>query len=241
MIAQQVNKIELIAHKRDFSISPNAMRKQGLLPVILYGRETDAVPLSIPFDVFEKLHKEVGETTIIDLKIEGESKPRSVLIKNLQFDPVTDNYIHIDLYQIKVGEKLRATVPLRFVGESLAVKDLEGILVTNKNEIEVECLPKDLPRDIEVDISVLKEIDDSIILKDLKIPKEVELLDDIDESIIVVTPPTVEEEVAVKEETVEAVVEEGKEDEEGEADIDKQEKEKKEDKTSGQEDRKSKS
>ena len=197
MIAQRSKQLIIEAKLRDLSVSAKAMRAQGLIPAVIYSKEVETIPLSLSFEDFEKLHKEAGETTIVDLKIEGEAEPRSVLVKNLQYDPVTDIHIHVDLFQIKAGEKLKVTIPLRFEGESLAVQDLGGILITNKDEIEVECLPKDLPKDIEVDISILKNIDDSITIKDIKVPAGVEVLDELDDSVIVVAPPAVEEEEEV--------------------------------------------
>ncbi|MBN2585580.1 50S ribosomal protein L25 [Patescibacteria group bacterium] len=183
----------LKATKRDLSIPPSRLRREGVLPGVLYGRETEPVPLSIPFDAFERLYREAGETTIIGLQIEGEATPRQILVKDTQFDPVEGNHIHVDLYQIKADEELKATVPLKFINEAPAVKEFGGILITNKDEIEVECLPKDLPRDIEVNLAVLTTIDSSITVKDLVIPNGVKTLSEPDESIVVVTPPAAEE------------------------------------------------
>ncbi|OGB74223.1 hypothetical protein A2V68_00435 [candidate division Kazan bacterium RBG_13_50_9] len=206
MIARSTHqKFTLTARKREEIDTPKSIRKSGGLPAILYGKEATNVPLAISLDDFGKLFKEAGESTIIDLAIEGEDEPRPVLIKDIQFDPTTDGYLHVDLYQIRAGEKLRVTVPLRFEGEAPAVEDFGGILVTNKDEIEIECLPKDLPHDIEVDISVLKEIDDSITIKDLRIPAGIEMLDEPDESVMVVAPPAVEEEEVAPVSEAEAV------------------------------------
>jgi large subunit ribosomal protein L25 len=181
------------ATKRDLSIAPSQLRREGVLPGVLYGKMTEPVAISIPYDAFERLYKETGETTIIDLKIDGEAEPRQVLVKDTQLDPVESNHIHVDLYQIQANEELKATVPLRFVNEAPAVKEFGGILITNKDEIEVECLPKDLPHDIEVDLSVLTELESSITVKDLNIPEGVKTLAESDESIVVVTPPAAEE------------------------------------------------
>ena len=195
MIAQSSQNLEITVQKRDTNVPAQALRRQDLVPIILYGRDIkDPLSLVMPLSIFDKVYKEAGETTIIDLKIEGEEKVYPVLIKDLQLDPVTNQHIHIDLYAIKAGEKLHATVPLVFEGEAPAVKDFGSILVTNKNEIEVECLPKDLPKEIVVDISILKEIDSSISVQELKIPAGVEVLDDPEDSVIVATPPAAEEE-----------------------------------------------
>ena len=183
----------LSATKRDLGVSPSQLRREGILPGVLYGKETEATALSIPFDTFERLYRQTGETTIINLAIEGESAPRQVLVKDTQFDPVEGRHIHVDFYQIKADEELKATVPLEFINEAPAVKEFGGILITNKDEVEVECLPKDLPHNIEVDLSVLTEIDSAVTVKDLKVPAGVKILAEPDESIVVVTPPAAEE------------------------------------------------
>lgn len=194
------------ATQRDLGASPKALRRAGILPGVLYGKETAPTPLSLSFDAFERLYQATGETTIINLQIEGEKESRPVLVKDTQIDPVDDRHIHVDFYQIKADEELKATVPLRFVNEAPAVKEFGGILITNKDEVEVECLPKDLPHDIEVDLSVLTVIDSAISIKDLIVPAGVKILADPGESIAVITPPAVEEVVETKTEE-EAVAE----------------------------------
>lgn len=187
--------MELTAETRIDEIAARDVRAKGLIPAVLYGHKVPVVNIAVPLMAFDKLYRAGGsESTIIDLQVGGESTPRTVLIKDVQFDPATDKYLHIDFYQVKSDEKLKTTVPLKFVGESLAVRDLEGILITNKDEIEVECFPKDLPREIEVDISQLINLDDSIAVKDIIVPKGVEILNDGEESVMVVTKPNVEEE-----------------------------------------------
>jgi large subunit ribosomal protein L25 len=197
----------ITATKRDLSVAPSQLRRTGTLPGVLYGKGIEPTAISLPFDAFERLYKETGETTIINLSIEGEKEPRSVLVKDTQFDPVDDRHIHVDFYQIKADEELKATVPLKFINEAPAVKEFGGILITNKDEVEVECLPKDLPHTIEVDLSVLAAIDSAIKVADLKIPSGVKILAEPGESIVVVTPPAAEEVEAVVKTEAEAIAE----------------------------------
>lgn len=201
--------MELTAETRSGEAVVRDVRAKGLVPAVLYGHDVPVVNIAVPLVAFEKLYRAGGiESTIIDLQVEGEPSPRSVLIKDVQFDPITDKYLHIDFYQVKSDEKLRTEVPLKFIGESLAVKDLDGILITNKDEIEIECLPKDLPREIEVDISKLVNLGDSITVKDIVVPNGVEILNDGEESVMVVTEPAAEEkeaEVVPEEEAVASV------------------------------------
>ncbi len=187
-----MDKIDLAAKERPAEMHPNAVRQQGLIPAVVYGKGETPFSITVGLNDFHKVYKTAGETTIINLQMEG-SAPKMVLIKDVQLSPDTDKYLHIDFYRIKVGEKLRVEVPLNFIGEAPAIKDFGGIVVTNKNEVEIECLPQDLPHEIVVDLSILTKIDDTIFVKDLVVGTGVEILDQPDESIVVVTPPAAEE------------------------------------------------
>ena len=130
---------------------------------------------------------------MVDLSINKE-KPVKVLIQDIQIDPVTDRYLHIDFYQIKMGEKIHAKIPFKFVGQSRAVRELGGILETSLKEVEVECLPNDLVHEIKVDLSVLNAFDDVIYIKDLQIPPGIKVLLDKDSAVAVVNQPRTEKE-----------------------------------------------
>jgi len=196
------------------------LRKKNLIPAILYGHEIKSLPLTIDYLDFQRSYEKAGESTILELSIEGKEK-RNVLIKDIQFDSLTDRICHVDLYQIKMSEKITAAVSLDFVGESKAVKEGGGVLVKNIDEVEVECLPANLPTEIKVDIGVLKTFDDVIKIKDIKFPKDVQVLLDGEEVVATVTPPRSEEELEELKEEVKEKVEEvegvGKEEPELEA------------------------
>ncbi len=216
--------IKLSARKRGEE-KGRKLRKNGMLPVILYGVKRESVPLSVDTKDFYKLYKEAGESTIISLEIEGEKKKPSVLIYDIQKDPLKGNIIHADLYEPDLKEKVEAEVPLVFVGESPAVKDMEGTLIKNTDSINVSALPQDLPHEIEIDVSKLKTFDDVICVKDLKLPPGVEVSYDPEWAIVLVTAPTnVEEEL-------EKPIEEGEEPEViGGEEEEKEEEEKEEEK-----------
>ncbi|MFH0912572.1 MAG: 50S ribosomal protein L25 [Patescibacteria group bacterium] len=202
-----MEQIDLTVEPRSQDLPLPVLRKQGFVPAVVYGKGEDAISLSVPLADFQKVFKAAGENTIINLRIAG-GEPKMALIKDVQLTPDKGEYLHIDFYKVRVGEKLRVAIPLQFVGEAPAVKDAGGILVTNKNEVEVECLPQNLPHEITVDLSSLSNIDDSITVKDLIVSAGVEILDDAEESIIVVTPPAAEEaETPVSEEEAVAAVE----------------------------------
>lgn len=203
-----MDKIDLAAQLRSKEVSPGAIRRQGLIPAVVYGKSEDPLSLTVSLKDFQQAYKIAGETTIINLQIAG-SAPTMTLIKDVQLSPDTDAYLHVDFYKIKVGEKLRVAIPLKFVGEAPAVKNFGGIVITNKNEVEVECLPSDLPHEILVDLSKLENIDDAVFVKDLHIGTGVVVLDNLEESIVVVAPPAAEEveEVPVSEAEAVAAVE----------------------------------
>lgn len=194
----------------------NQLRSQGKIPGIIYGNKIKSTPLVLEYADFEKAYREAGESIIINLELDGKKK--GVLVKEVQFHPLTDKIIHVDFYEVDMSKKITTFVPLEFFGQSRAVKDEAGILVTNIDEVEVECLPADLPKEIKVDISPLNTFDDVIKIGDLKIPQGVELSLEDKEVVATVTPPRSEEELKELEEEVEENIEsvEGVEKEEDE-------------------------
>ncbi len=216
-----MEKIKIKAQKRDILGKKVAgLRREGLIPVVLYGKGKDNMSLTVNKKEFDRAYRLSGGSTIVQIEIPDE-KTKNVLIKEVDKNPVNDNIIHADLYQIKMSEKITAQVPLNFVGDSVAVIDLSGSLITNKSEVEVECLPADLPHEIEVDISVLEDFESVIHLKDIKVPEGVEIKDDLEETVANVEPPRSEEEMAELEEPVEEgempEAEQGQAEETGEA------------------------
>jgi len=177
-----------------------SLRKKGILPAVLYGHGVKPLLLQVPYNDFKKAYEKAGSSSLINLVVDRQ--PYNVLIHEVEIEPLSQNFIHADFYQVKMTEKITAEVPLYFVGESKAVEEQDGVLVKNMDSVEVSCLPKDLPSHIEVDISVLENIDDSIHIKDLKVPEGVEILKDSEETVLTVTPPRTEEELAELEEEV---------------------------------------
>jgi large subunit ribosomal protein L25 len=181
------------------------LRDQGVLPVVIYGPKTENISLQINTKEFAKTLKEVGHTGLINLDIAGKKTP--VLVRDLQFDPMTNEVIHVDFYAPDMTQTTEVAVPLVFVGEALAVKDLHGELVKNMDEMEIEALPQDIPHEISVDISVLNTFEDRILAGDIKLPTGVKLLTDAEQIVALVTAhQEVEEELATPiEENVESV------------------------------------
>lgn len=203
---------------RDKSFKADVLRRQGKLPLALYGKGIEPLLLVGDARIVSKTLKTAGASSLINIKIGGKDD-RIVLFKEPQYHPTTGDVLHVDLYQVNLREKTRAEVPLVFEGEAPAVEAVEGVVVTNRDKVEVECLPSDLPREIKVDLSVLANIDDEIKVKDLKLPAGVEILDEPEESVVIVAQKREEEvvEAPVSEEEVVAQVEVTSEKDEEEA------------------------
>ncbi len=196
------------------------LRKQNLIPAVIYGKDVPSLNLLVEYLPFSKLYKEAGESTLIDLKVD-EATPVKVLVQDVQRDPLTGKLAHIDFHQIKMTEKLKVDALLKFIGEAPAVKELGGTFVHSMEKIEIECLPQDLVHEIEVDISGLKTFEERIHVKDLKVSSGVKILADMNATIAAVEAPLTEEELKAELETpvVEKVEEVGvveKEKKEGE-------------------------
>ena len=190
----------------------NRLRREGVLPGVVFGGHKDSTNVQTDLREFERGYKRWGNTTLMTLEGLADGD-QSVLIHDVTRSTVTGNLLHVDFLRVSLTEKVRAEVPLHFVGDSQAVKD-GGILVHAKNEINIEAFPQDIPHAIEVDLSVLKEIDDSIYVRDLKVDtSKVEILDDGDELLVRAVPVHIEEEAP----TPAAAVAEGAEAAEGAA------------------------
>jgi large subunit ribosomal protein L25 len=201
-----MEKIKLSAKKRvERGRKTKKGKLEGLMPAVVYGKNVPTESLWVNVLDFRRLIKKAGESTLIDLDIEGKDH-RNVIIYEMQRDPVRDQFIHVDFFQVKMDEKIKTEVELVFVGESPAVKELSGVLVKNMDKVEIECLPADLPSSIEVDISPMKTFDDYIYVKDLKIGKGVEIELDLETVVALVSPPRSEEELKGLEEKVESDV-----------------------------------
>ena len=178
------------------------LRREGKIPAVLYGSGLQNQLLWVNYLDFQKVFKEAGRSAIFELDIDGKKKT-NVLIQEVQLDPLTGKFSHVDFFQIRMDQKIETEVALEFIGESEAVKSLGGVLVKSLDAIPVSCLPTDLPAKIEVDISALKTFDEVIKIGDLKIPSGVKIPLDPETVIANVAPPRSEEELSQLEEKVE--------------------------------------
>jgi len=185
--------MELTVQKRDMlGRGVKALRGQGLIPAELYGRGLENLHLSVPKKEFKKVFKAAGENTIVNVLLDGKNMP--ALIQEVTYNFLTDDIESVDLYQVRMDEKLKVGVPLEFVGVAPAVKEKNGLLVKSLQEMEVEALPADLPHDLKVDLSKLVDIGQSIYVKDLAVPANVRFLVSPDTVVATVTAKLTEEE-----------------------------------------------
>lgn len=206
------------------------LRQKGIVPAVLYGHKIKNLNLEVDSKEFENIYKEAGGSSLISLSVEGKKEKLLVLIYDVQLDSLSEKPIHIDFYHPPLKEEIEATVPIIFEGESPAVKNLEATLVKNISEIEVKALPQNLPKSINVNIEKLKDIEDNILVKDLRLPEGVKVLKALEDIVASVSPPEKVEEVLEKpiEEKVEEVerVKEKKEEKPKEEKEEREEKEK---------------
>jgi large subunit ribosomal protein L25 len=198
------------------------LRRQGGVPGIVYGGAAENIAVTVnPKDLIRLLRSHAGRNTILNLEIEGVGSD-NVILRDWQVDPVKENFIHADFQRITMDQKLTVTVPVRVVGTPIGVKAEGGLLDAVVREVEVECLPGDIPDEIECDVTGLR-MNESIRIRDLKVSDRVEILDDPDQVVVHVV--SVREEVPEAEAEVEVegavagtepeVASKGKKDEEG--------------------------
>lgn len=164
------------------------LRKAGSIPAELYGHNAGNSHLSVNAIEFEKVLRKAGESTIIELDMADGGK-KNVLIQDVQYHYLNGQPIHVDFFEVSMTEKLTATVPIEFIGESHAVKALGGTLVKILSEVEVECLPADLPQHFEVDISKLANFDDVLTVADIPHDGKVEIKAEAEEAVAKVQEP----------------------------------------------------
>ena len=175
------------------------LRTGGKMPAVLYGHKEVSTPISISLMDFKKVWKEAGESSVISLSGVGEEK--EALIHDVDFEPITGEPRHADFYIIEKGRKVQVKVPLNFIGIAPAVKEMGGILVKVIHEVEVEAIPKDLPHEIEVNISKLENFESKIEVKDITVPTGVKILAKPNEVVALVSEAK-EEELEVAPEAV---------------------------------------
>jgi large subunit ribosomal protein L25 len=191
-----MEKVVLKAEKRDvIGKQVRALRREGKLPAVIYGRHTDPINVSLESHSASLTLGRLTSSSLVTIELDGKEYP--TLVREKQRDYIKNRLLHVDFLTVSLTESIRATVSVNLVGVSIAVKDYNAVLVQNLESLEVECLPTDLPERIDLDIAVLKRPGDGIRVRDVKVSDKVHILDDPDTMIAVATFAKVEEEAPV--------------------------------------------
>lgn len=169
-----MDKIALKVQKRDLSNSSKALRSEGLIPGICYGAGKENIAIQVEYQAFKKAYVQAGENSVVELDVDGEK--HNVLIHELQIDPIYNTASHVDFMILNMKEKVDTSVPVVFVGEAPAVKELGGVLNVALDEIPVRCLPGNIPHEFTVDVSGMNEGHSALHVSDLVVPEGVEIM-----------------------------------------------------------------
>ena len=178
-----MEQIELAAQPRSVTGKKvKRLRSEGLMPLVVYGRKTESVPIqAATVEVAHALARSGGQ--LIALTIEGEDEVRMVLARDIQRDYISGAFLHADLYQVDITETVQVEVPLSMVGEPALVSTGEALLSVVLNSVEIECLPTEIVQSFEVDVSNLVNMEDVLYVRDLTVPDTITVLTDGDEMI----------------------------------------------------------
>jgi len=204
----QVSLSAIIRTKTGKSVA-RKLRKQGILPAVLYGPKTKSIPLAVSAHEFKKIITKIPRQQVLftlELKNEGEQEAvekRTALVKELQLHPVSDEIRHIDFYEVFMDEEVETEVPIKIVGTAKGVETGKGMLELLRRTLTISCLPLSIPKEIPVDVSDL-DVGDALHVEDLKAEEGITFVDDPDTTIVTVVPTeaeTPEEEAEAEEET----------------------------------------
>lgn len=169
------------------------LRREGVLPAVVYGHGNDSEPIQIDAKGFDELRRHAGRNALVDLKV-GGGRARPVLLHAVQEHPVTRRALHADFLIVRMTEEMTVDVSVAMVGESVAIEKMGGTLLHLRDTIQVRALPGDLPSALELDISSLSTFDATLHVSDLQVPDKVTILTDASEPLARVQAPRVEEE-----------------------------------------------
>lgn len=181
------------------------LRRQGVTPTHLFGHDIESQTLQCDTAQLKRIVAHAGTTRLISLEIDDDKQPKSVFIREIQRDAVSRQLLHVDFYQVKKGEKMTVDVPIVLVGEAPAMKEKGRMLTHGITSLSIECLPENVPPQIEVDISILEELEQVINVKDIVLDPAITVHADPEQLVVKVTEAVVK----VEEEAVEEVKEAG--------------------------------
>jgi large subunit ribosomal protein L25 len=168
------------------------LRRAGQVPAILYGGASPVNIAVAPRDVFRLIHGHEGSTQLLKVSFADNGESRMAIIRDIQFDPVSEDLIHVDLQEVAMDRAIQVSVAVHHVGDAIGVRENQGILEMILREVQVSCLPGNIPAVLEADVSGL-QINDVLTVKDLKVPEGVRILNDPSQAVVTVAPPAAEE------------------------------------------------
>ena len=186
------------------------LRRQGVTPVHLFGHGLKSQALQCDTVNLQSIIARAGMTRLISLEVEGGKQPRTVFIREIQRDKITGELIHIDFYQVKSTEKMKVDIPIVFVGEAPAMKGKGRSLSYGVTSLSIECLPSEVPPQVEVDISPLEDLEQAIYVKDITLSSNIAVTTDPDQLVVKVAEVRAEAEEVAEEAVAEEVVAEEK-------------------------------
>lgn len=194
--------MELIAEKRTtFGKKNKALRKEKKLPGVIFGKGLESISVTVNTHDFTKVFAQAGETELVDLNVVGTTS--KVLIKEIQYHPITSEFLHVNFHKVNLKEKIQAEIPIEIVGEENndLIKSNEAILLLILNEVAIEALPTDLPNSFAIDVSELSEIGQGVSISELSFDKDkIDLIGHEDDDLIAKLDYAVQEEVDEEEE-----------------------------------------
>jgi len=197
---REMDKLDLkVANRETMGKKVRFLRRQGITPVHLFGHNIESVALQCDSDELKHIIAQAGKTRLINLHIEKGKKARSVMVREVQKNPLTGELLHVDLYQIKTTEKTKVDVPVILTGEAPALRLKANMLEHDLTNLHIECLPGDIPTSIELDISSLAESGDSIRVKDIILGDEITVLNDPEIMAVKISSRHMEKEEVVAE------------------------------------------
>jgi large subunit ribosomal protein L25 len=191
------------------------LRRDGLVPGIVYGKGQDSMPVQVEAKTFDTLYRAAGRTSVVKFRLPGAGRATSGFIKSIQRHPLTGRVLHVDYLLVNLKEEMEVDVPLVVIGEAPAVTELGGTLLQNLSTLRIKALPNDIPQQVEVNVSTLISMDVAIHVSDLSLNRDlVTVLADADTLVATVVPPRIEveeEPVPVEGEELEGEAAEGAE------------------------------
>ncbi|MFH1638791.1 MAG: 50S ribosomal protein L25 [Chloroflexota bacterium] len=207
-----MDDLRLEATKRDIlGKKTRFLRRQGITPAHLFGHGIESQALQCDTAQIQKIIARAGMSRVINLKVDDDKQPKSVFIREIQREPVSRQLLHVDLYQVKKGEKIRVDVPIIIIGEAPALKAKGRMLAHGITTLSLESLPEKLPARIEVDISSLEEVEQAILVKNIVLGPEVTVHEDPEQLVVKISEAFVEVEEEAKEVVAEEEAEAGAE------------------------------